>query len=196
MGINEKLVAIQNEIKAPKNQYNSFGRYNYRSCEDICTALKPLCKKHKVAVSIVDQMIEVGSRIYVNAVVTMTDIENPSETVIGSGFAREDESKKGMDGSQITGSASSYARKYALAGLLLLDDNKDSDYDGGVAQNPNKGTQKPPVCVDCGKPFEPYTDKKGTKYTAMQVAEGAAKANADGKPRCKACRIKKESENK
>lgn len=120
----KELIEIQNELKAPKNQFNKFGNYNYRSCEDILEAVKPLCKKHGCLLLISDEIIEVGGRVYVQAEAA---IKKDSDVISVKAFARESENKKGMDDSQITGSASSYARKYALNGLFLIDDTKDSD---------------------------------------------------------------------
>lgn len=116
------LSEIQQKLKAPKNQFNSFGKYNYRSCEDILVAVKPLLDGATLTIS--DEIINVGDRYYVKATATLRYGEE-SETV--TAFAREEENKKGMDASQITGSASSYARKYALNGLFLIDDTKDAD---------------------------------------------------------------------
>lgn len=128
MAIISVLQQIQNELKAPKNQYNSFGKYNYRNCEDILEALKPILAKHSAAVTLTDSIEQIGGRIYVKAVATLSvQSQNSAEERSVSAFAREDEAKKGMDGSQITGSASSYARKYALNGLFAIDDTKDSD---------------------------------------------------------------------
>jgi len=126
-----KILLIQQELKAPKNQKNSFGNYNYRSCEDILEAVKPLCIKHNCILTIRDEIVEVGGRVYVEATATLKDLDN-STTEFSTAYAREPESKKGMDESQITGAASSYARKYALNGLFCIDDTKDAD------------TQKPP----------------------------------------------------
>lgn len=119
-----KLLSIQAELKVSKNQYNSFGKYNYRSCEDILEAVKPLCVKQGLLLTVTDEIIEVGNRIYVKAVSEITDGQTKISAV---GYARESENKKGMDDSQITGSASSYARKYSLNGLFLIDDTKDAD---------------------------------------------------------------------
>jgi len=118
----KNLIRIQKELKAPKGQYNNFGKYKYRSCEDILEAVKPLLKDCLLTIS--DEIVLIGDRIYVKATAEFTDGDYV-KTV--SGFARESESKKGMDASQITGSASSYARKYALNGLFLIDDTKDAD---------------------------------------------------------------------
>lgn len=120
--IKEKLSKIQKELKAPKNQYNSFGGYNYRSCEDILEAVKPLLGDCILTIS--DDIISVGDRVYVKATATLSDKDGQIST---TAFAREAESRKGSDCSQLTGASSSYARKYALAGLLLLDDQKDAD---------------------------------------------------------------------
>ena len=123
----KNLVNIQNELKAPKSNFNSFGKYRYRSAEDILTGVKPILSKYGCQMTITDDIVFIGSRFYIKATVTITDEDGNSESV--SAYAREDESKRGMDGSQITGTASSYARKYALNGLLLIDDTKDSDTD-------------------------------------------------------------------
>ena len=128
MNIYEKLMNIQNELKSPKGQYNSFGKYKYRSCEDILEAVKPICKKYSTTLVLTDEMQNIGERYYIKSNAILFDIEN-GESVINSAFAREEETKKGMDGSQITGTASSYARKYALNGLFNIDDTKDADTD-------------------------------------------------------------------
>lgn len=122
----EKLIEIQSKLKAPKSQTNSFGKYKYRSCEDILEALKPLLLEQSMSLTITDEMVEVGGRVYVKATATLRKV-GIEETISVSAFAREAEVKKGMDDSQITGSASSYARKYALNGLFLIDDTKDAD---------------------------------------------------------------------
>lgn len=127
MNIYEKLLKAQVELKAPKGQYNSFGKYKYRSCEDILEALKPVLDKFKLTLFIKDDVIEVNGRNYVKAVITLVNIEKPDEIIETSALAREEETKKGMDGSQITGASSSYARKYALNGMFMIDDTKDSD---------------------------------------------------------------------
>lgn len=127
-GVYQKLQAVQAELKAPKGQYNSFGKYKYRSCEDILEALKPVLAKHKAAVTIDDEIVQIGDRYYVRAAAWFYDIET-GDTVRNTAYAREATDKKGMDESQITGTASSYARKYALNGLFLIDDTKDADTD-------------------------------------------------------------------
>ncbi|WP_338943680.1 ERF family protein [Fusobacterium nucleatum] len=127
MNIYEKLLKTQVELKAPKGQYNSFGKYKYRSCEDILEALKPVLDKFKLTLFIKDDVIEVNTRNYVKATITLVNTEKPDEIIETSALAREEETKKGMDGSQITGASSSYARKYALNGMFMIDDTKDSD---------------------------------------------------------------------
>lgn len=121
-----RLQAVQLELKAPKNQYNPFGKFNYRSAEDILEAAKPLCQDNGLVLVVSDALEEVGGRIYIRATATLHEIES-GKTMTSTGYAREDEAKKGMDGSQITGCASSYARKYALNGLFCIDDTKDAD---------------------------------------------------------------------
>ena len=121
----KNLVNIQNELKAPKSNFNSFGKYRYRSAEDILTAVKPLLAKYSCTMTITDEVVFIGGRFYIKATATITDEDGNTESV--SAFAREDESKKGMDGSQITGTASSYSRKYCLNGMFLIDDTKDAD---------------------------------------------------------------------
>lgn len=121
----EALRIIQHELKAPKGQFNSYGGYKYRSCEDILEAVKPLLYKNSCSLTITDEIVEVGGRIYVKATATLDS--NDGHVASTTAYAREEETKKGMDASQITGSASSYARKYALNGLFAIDDTKDAD---------------------------------------------------------------------
>lgn len=135
--LREKLLAIQNELKAPKNQYNSFGKYNYRSCEDILEGLKPELKKVKATLHVSDSIEVIGDRYYVKATATLMDAES-EETISNVAFARESDDKKGMDASQVTGATSSYARKYALNGLFLIDDTKDTDTD----ENKREATER------------------------------------------------------
>ena len=134
----QKLIEIQSELKAPKNQYNKFGEYYYRSCEDILEGLKPILLKYQCSIRLVDEMIMLGDRYYVKAVAVLTDEEN-GECVQTVAFAREELQKKGMDASQVTGSASSYARKYALNGMFAIDDTKDAD----TQDNREKDKPKP-----------------------------------------------------
>jgi len=121
----EELNSIQCELNAPKGQYNSFGKYKYRSCEDILAAAKSLLKKYKCTLTLSDDVVPVGSRIYIKATATLTN--EKGKFVTTTAFAREEETKKGMDGSQVTGASSSYARKYALNGLFAIDDTADAD---------------------------------------------------------------------
>ena len=137
MGIHEKLMNIQSKLKAPKNQYNSFGKYNYRSCEDILEGVKPLLKETQTVLTISDEVINIGDRFYIKATATLTDTED-GRSISVSALAREDENKKGMDLSQVTGSTSSYARKYALNGLFCIDDTKDSDSTNTYGKDENK----------------------------------------------------------
>ena len=125
--IYEKLLNIQNELKAPKSQFNDFGKYKYRNAEDILESVKPLCFKYKATLTLSDEIVLIGERYYVKATATLTDNEKPELKIWTTAYAREEESKKGMDGSQVTGASSSYARKYALNGLFNIDDTKDSD---------------------------------------------------------------------
>ena len=126
MTIYEKLLSIQCELKAPKSKYNSFGKYNYRSCEDILEALKPLCRKYKAVLTINDDVVLVGDRFYFKATARLQDLE--SEAYLeNSAFAREEETKKGMDASQISGVSSTYSHKRVLGNLFAIDDTADAD---------------------------------------------------------------------
>lgn len=127
MNIYEKLLEIQNELKAPKSQWNDFGKYHFRSCEDILESVKPLCEKQKVILYFTDEIVNINERYYVKATAHLINIEKDDEKIEVTASARESLSKKGMDESQITGTASSYARKYALGGLFNIDDTKDAD---------------------------------------------------------------------
>jgi ssDNA-binding Zn-finger/Zn-ribbon topoisomerase 1 len=168
--INKKLATIQKNLKAPKNQRNSFGNYNYRSCEEVLEAVKPLLGDLTLTIS--DRIIRKGDRYYVEATVTLSDGKEKIEV---TALAREEAEKKGMSESQITGSASSYARKYALNGIFAIDDAKDAD------TMDNRSIIKPPkatptvgeisnqdiedvfgkVCPDCGKEMQKRTAKTG-----------------------------------
>lgn len=124
--IYSRLQAVQMELKAPKDQYNNFGKYSYRSCEDILEVVKPLCQKQGLLLSLTDEIVEMGGRNYIKSIARVIEMETGKDFFTVA-FAREDETKKGMDGSQISGCASSYARKYALNGLFCIDDTKDAD---------------------------------------------------------------------
>ncbi len=162
-----KLQKIQNELKAPKGQFNTFGKYNYRSCEDILEALKPLLSQHNCTIIISDEIEFVHNRHYVKATVTFVDCDSANSISV-SAFAREDETRKGMDGSQITGGSSSYARKYALNGLFCIDDTKDSD-----TTNTHDKTQKTTStdtykCSQCNTQVESRIAKGSmNKYKAI-----------------------------
>jgi hypothetical protein len=193
MGVYAKLMAVQTELKAPKGQYNSFGKYKYRSCEDILEAVKPLLAKHKAVVTICDDLDKIGDRYYIRTTAIFTDIET-GEQVSTLAYAREEESKKGMDGSQVTGASSSYARKYALNGLFCIDDTKDSDGtnahdkedDDAKESKPEpqqkKQTEQPIYrCAVCSKPIsKKYYDQSKEKYgTPLCSTECAAKAGIE-----------------
>ncbi len=140
----KELIAIQSELKAPKNQYNTFGKYKYRSAEDILEAVKPLLKKYECHLTISDEMVVLGDRYYVKATATLA---KEGESISTTAYAREEENKKGMDSSQLTGSTSSYARKYALNGLFCIDDTKDADFTNthGKGEQPKPKTVKAPA---------------------------------------------------
>lgn len=146
MSIYKILSEIQAEIQVPKTHYNKFGDYNYRNCEDILDAAKPLLKKHGCTLVLQDDVSAIGNRYYVKATAILTEIET-SETIVTWASAREDETKAKFDGSQLTGSASSYARKYALNGLFNLDDVKDSDTTN-QGNNDKPETDKKPPKID------------------------------------------------
>ncbi len=149
MTIQEKLLKVQTKLKAPKGQFNKFGGYKYRSCEDILEAVKPLLEEVKAAVVIGDEIREIGVRIYVQATVAFTDVQDKEASPIYvTAYAREPKEKKGMDEAQITGTASSYARKYALNGLFLIDDAKDSDSEEYRIESEKKAKATPTKKVD------------------------------------------------
>lgn len=147
MGINEKLLNAQSKLKVPKSNFNSFGKYKYRSCEDILEAVKPIMQEEKMLLTLADEVVLIGERYYVKATATVTF---DKESLSVSAYAREEEEKKGQDGSQITGTASSYARKYALNGLFNIDDTKDADTD-----EYQKNTKEEPI-----KKTTPATEKQ------------------------------------
>jgi hypothetical protein len=132
----KELIYIQSKLRAPKSQYNSFGKYNYRSAEDILEAVKPLVHEQGCILTITDDLACAGDRVYIKATCRLTNTDG--QVIETSAYAREDETKKGMDGSQITGSSSSYARKYALNGMFCIDDTKDAD-----TRSPEQNTSKP-----------------------------------------------------
>ncbi len=203
MGIYEKLSAIQQELKAPKGQFNSFGKYKYRSCEDILEAVKPICAKHKTALVLLDSITEVNGRFYVTAQAQLHDCESDN-AVTATAYAREPEKKTGMDESQITGTASSYARKYALNGLFCIDDTKDADTDEYKQQEKKEKLSKAEMesfnqaykeqfdytCQDCKQPITSqfFNDKF---YSVSDISKGAMKKY--GVPLCWACMEKRKA---
>lgn len=163
----KQLIEIQKELKAPKGQYNSFGKYKYRSAEDILEAVKPLLHKYECQLILSDEIVLIGDRYYVKATAT---IENKEASVVWtSAYAREDLDKKGMDGSQITGTASSYARKYALNGLFLIDDTKDADTDEYANQ---QKTEKKPSKKASAFQLKKLHEFYGDKFQAFLTKNG------------------------
>ncbi len=181
MTIHEKLSAIQSKLHAPKSQRNTFGQYNYRNCEDILEAVKPLLIEQKCTLSLSDSIEMIGSRFYVKAEATLSSTEEaapPFVQIAVTAYAREEETKKGMDGAQITGAASSYARKYALNGLFCIDDTKDAD----SMENEKESPQKAPAAKQAPKAATPpanaptappkvSTKAPATKPTVTKVME-------------------------
>ena len=154
----KELAIIQSSLNVPKGQFNAFGKYKYRSCEDILAALKPLLKQNDCTLTISDDIMQVGNRFYIKATATLTNGKGEQATV--TAFAREEDSKKGMDASQVTGAASSYARKYALNGLFAIDDTKDAD---ALNVNPQY-TQ----------PVQAAPQTRGTQQAAQQASQQAS----------------------
>lgn len=183
--LNDKLLAIQSELKAPKNLYNKFGGYNYRNAEGILEAVKPLLKKYGATLVISDEIVEVGGRVYVKATATIATASGGGESfapeqISVTAYAREADVKKGMDDAQITGSTSSYARKYALNGLFLLDDNKDNDSDEYQQERTAKAEAAPApeptapaafICEDCGNPITARGKASAEKIAASSRAK-------------------------
>ena len=174
--IHEKLIAVQSALKAPKNQTNSFGGYKYRSCEDILTAVKPLLAQQGLCLTLSDKIEEIGGRVYVRAMAMLVSAEDIGdrqyEQLTVCGYAREEDEKKGMDSSQITGAASSYARKYALNGLFCIDDTKDSDFT-------NTHGKEAPAAPKTETP-EAKPEKKAEKqYTCSLCFKDITKAEAE-----------------
>lgn len=168
----KELIVIQSELKAPKSQFNKFGGYKYRKAEDILEAVKPLLNKQKCTLTITDDIVMVGNRIYVKATATIKNDKGECETT--TGWAREEETKKGMDGSQITGASSSYARKYALNGLFAIDDNADSDTNNdGQYQEAQQQTQtQQPTAQQTASPqYHPSDLNEGLGYLSRCVSK-------------------------
>lgn len=168
----KELIAIQSELKAPKSQFNKFGGYKYRKAEDILEAVKPLLNKQKCTLTITDDIVMVGNRIYVKATATIKNEKGECETT--NGWAREEEAKKGMDGSQITGASSSYARKYALNGLFAIDDNADSDTtNDGQQQSAQQQTQTQQTAAQqtASPQYHPSDLNEGLGYLSRCVSK-------------------------
>lgn len=181
MAIYEKLLNIQSELKAPKNQTNNFGRYNYRSCEDILEAVKPILKKEKCVVIVNDEIEHVDNRFYVKATISLVDVES-GEIIASSAYAREEENKKGMDSSQVTGASSSYARKYALNGLFAIDDTKDSDVTNSREENESSASQQSLIKQQIGEilkvkgiGFDKLTEVIKTKFKKQKFDDLTAR---------------------
>lgn len=174
MTIQEKLSLIQAELKAPKNQHNDFGNFNYRSCEDILEALKPLLQKSKTFLTISDEIVNIGSRFYIRATAALCDAESESHISV-YGYAREPENRPKMDEAQVTGSSSSYARKYALNGLFCIDDAKDPDAtntgQNKVSPAQQKGQQVNLSQAEFHK-LQKEADKKGVSYSSIYQRYG------------------------
>ena len=168
MTIYEKLGAIQQALKAPKSEYNDFGKYKYRTAEGILESVKPLLSEYKCVLLLRDDLESKEGRVYIKATAQFFDVESekPYVGIEVTAFAREEESKKGMDASQVTGAASSYARKYALNGLFCIDDNKDSDFTnqtpkGGEPDETRSQASDFPFCQECGARI----DERVRKYS-------------------------------
>ena len=173
-------MTIQTDLKAPKGQYNSYGGYKYRSCEDILEAVKPLLLENECLLTISDTLEQIGERYYIRANIVLKDIET-EETAVITAYAREEENKKGMDASQITGTASSYARKYALNGLFLIDDTKDADTDEHAKQTAE--TKDKPITAKQIETIRKIAESQGKsldednikKWTSKQASEFISK---------------------
>lgn len=162
--LTKALGEVQYKLKAPKGQINNFGHYNYRSCEDILEAVKPLLHEAGLTLTLSDDVIAVGNRVYVKATATVTD---GTDSVSNTAFAREAESKKGMDDSQVTGTASSYARKYALNGLFCIDDTKDAD----TEEYQRRMQSTPVICEMCHNSIKPMAKRGGGEMSPEAVAK-------------------------
>lgn len=177
----ERLTELQNELRAPKSQYNSFGKYNYRKCEDILEAVKPLLHKYRMCLTISDNMVMMGSRHYVVSKCSLIGWEETEgASTYCEGWAREESEKKGMDESQITGAASSYARKYALNGLFLIDDTADSDTTNTTEKKPSQkettkqqsGGAPQPSIMDSAVNYIKSSNNKASAYEAVIKKHG------------------------
>jgi len=178
MELNDKLIAIQSNLKAPKNQFNSFGGYAYRSAEDVLEAVKPLLKEVGCTLTISDEIVVVADRVYVKATATLSD---GKDSVSTTAFAREEEAKKGMDAAQITGAASSYARKYALNGLFCIDDTKDPDSTNKGEQETRSSAAPKTISKPVAKPTAKPAAKPEAKPNDLEQAKKALDLCKDNK---------------
>lgn len=194
----QRVSEAQIKLKAPKNQRNSFGNYNYRSCEDILEAVKPILNEAGLVLNLSDEVVFVGERYYVKATATIFDTESDN-LLVSTAYAREAGEKKGMDSSQVTGMASSYARKYALNGLMNIDDTKDADTDEhentkrnyekkAAAQKPAETKSAIPKCEnpECGNRIFPIKTSNGETMSVSDVVE-YSKEHFGGKIYCESC---------
>jgi len=176
--IYSQLQKVQINLVAPKSNYNTFGKYNYRSCEDILNAVKPLLEENNLVLTLTDEVVMIGSRFYIKATAKITNEEG--EGIVTTAYAREEDTKKGMDASQITGAASSYARKYALNGLFCIDDTEDADATNtGKTESTQKKEQIPQEglhCSQCGaeitQAVKTYSEKKFGKALCLDCQKG------------------------
>ena len=170
MTIYEKLLEVQHVLKAPKGQQNTFGGYKYRNCEDILEAVKPHLYQNKATIILSDELVVIGERYYIKATATFIDCTDGTK-IENTAYAREEEVKKGMDGSQITGSSSSYARKYALNGLLDIDDTKDSDATNVELINKDQIARMMELKVNTGNVLQKFKINKLEELTSSQAEE-------------------------
>ena len=190
----KRVATVQGELKAPKNQYNSFGKYKYRSCEDILEAAKPLCVKNGMVLTVNDSVVVVGERYYIKATATLRDTES-AEELSNEAFAREENEKKGMDSAQVTGATSSYARKYALNGLFCIDDTKDVDTEEYQQKSKQETIPKeiPKLtCDECNRVILGYKGRGGKEISAEAHIEFTKKNY--GKVLCVDCAKKAQAE--
>ncbi len=196
MSLYERLSNIQMELKAPKNQYNSFGKYKYRSCEDILEGVKPVCNKYRVTLVIKDEISSLpnNDRVYVKAVATLYDWDSDN-SISNYAYAREEETKKGMDSSQVTGATSSYARKYALNGLFNIDDTKDADTDAYANQTNHKAKRQQSQAKQQQSSVQSKKEEKITRESMLEYLVAMYKEHKENvamyiKPLLKANNVK------
>ena len=177
LSLQESLVVIQSKLKAPKNQYNSFGKYKYRSAEDILEAVKPLLAEHNIVLNMSDRVELIGARYYI---VSTAKVIKGEEEIVSEGRAREDDSKKGMDGAQVTGASSSYARKYALNGLFCIDDTKDADTDEYAKQQQAAQKQQAKQSAKPAQPApQPYPELDMEKELLAESEANQAQSSTE-----------------